>query len=298
MTHQRRKNFIMKSWILLTGLLIVYSLPLTGQGAIDRYIFIGHCYQHATPGNRIDYRLEDFDFSGYKGIWLGGDVCSETMLEYATMEYLDSLLNLGNPEVHWAIGNHDARNGNWEWYEEFTGRNTFYAYSENGITRLIMNTNLVPTDCEKMDAQYEMIINTCDTVQAGNYLVLIMHHGIWKDIPGLPHPVTYAQSSLNYWNSNCYSFTSSFKESIYPKLVEAHQRGVEVYCILGDMGSTFKSIDYISDDGIRFLGCGLYFNEPDDNVLVFTHHLNEHELTYRYHNLDSLIISRTGAVER
>ena len=84
--------------------------------------------------------------------------------------------------------------------------------------------------------------------------------------------------------------STSISAFAYPKLVEAHQRGVEVYCILGDMGSTRKSIDFVSDDGIRFLGCGLHSNDPEDNVLVFTHSLENHQLTYGYHNLDSLLM--------
>jgi 3',5'-cyclic AMP phosphodiesterase CpdA len=214
------------------------------------------------------------------------------MLDYSTVQYIDSLFDLGNPETHWALGNHDARNGNWEWYEEFTGRESFYTYSSHGITRVVMNTNLVPTDCEKMNAQYHMILDACDTIQSGNTLILLMHHGIWISLPGCPQPWSYAQSNLKYWNSNCYDVTSGFKESIYPKLVEAHNRGVKVIGVLGDMGVSDKSIDFKSSDGIHFLGCGLYHNEPEDRVLIFTKNLYSGVLDYKYHNLDSLLLAQ------
>lgn len=278
--------------IIIFVLLFHVSLKSTGQDTVNRYIFMGHCYQYGSGGKKVDHRIESLDLSKYAGIWLGGDVCAEAMLEYSTIQYIDSLFDLGNPETHWSLGNHDARNGNWEWYEEFTDRDTYYAYSKNGITRVIMNTNLVPTDCENMDAQFEMIINACDTVKTGNHLILIMHHGIWDDIPGLPSPFDYAQSNLIYWNSNCYSVTSTFSKIIYPELVEAHSRGVHVYCILGDMGDTQKSIDFISDDGILFLGCGLYKNEPEDRVLIFSHQTITNQLTYQYHKLDSLLMTQ------
>lgn len=200
------------------------------------------------------------------------------------------MFDLGNPDTHWSLGNHDARNGNWEWYEEFTGRKTYHVASSYGITRVVLNTNLVPTDCESLNEQYQMIVETCDTVKTGNKLILIMHHGIWRDVPGLPAPPTYAQSDLTYWNSNCYQMNSTFLETIYPKLVEAKDKGVNVFCVLGDMGAGPKSIDFLTEDGIRFLGCGFYHNEPEDKVLIFTLQPEIKQLDYKYFRIDSLLL--------
>ncbi len=234
--------------------------------------------------------MEQLDKTPYKGIWLGGDVCSEAMLNHSTVAYIDSLFHLGNPETHWALGNHDARNGNWEWYTEFTGRNTYYAYSSYGITRIVMNTNILPVNCSMLNGQYNMIMNVLDTIQQSKYLILIMHHGIWRDVPGLPPPGTYAQSDLRYWNANCDSVETPFYKTIYPKLTEVKQRGIEVICIVGDMGAGANYFDrYSTGDSIHFLGCGLYHNEPDDVVLIFTMDTVTHRLTYGFHNLDSLL---------
>ncbi|NOY49392.1 MAG: metallophosphoesterase [Chlorobi bacterium] len=262
-----------------------------GNDTSISYIFIGHCYQNGTLGKKIDYRVEALNKSPYEGIWLGGDVCSEAMLNYSTIQYIDSTFNLGNPETHWSLGNHDARVGNWEWYSEFTNRKTFYAYTSNKITRIIMNTNIVPYNCELLDSQYNMIKNVCDTVSDSRYLILIMHHGIWSGVPDLPPAFVYAQSDLKYWNSNCYDVNSTFVNSIYPMLVNVENRGVDVICILGDMGAGPKKFDQESVDGIRFLGCGLDNNSPEDNVLIF--HLNKisYDLTYEFHNLDSLLLN-------
>ncbi len=291
---------IMKN-IYLHRILLILFLFLTCIDILDaqnqklispEYIFIGHCYQDGAGGSKVDYRLEAFDFSDFEGVWLGGDVCSEALLNFSTILYIDSIFDLENPETHWALGNHDARNGNWEWYQEVTGRNTDYVYSNNGITRIIMNTNLVPTDCESMNAQYERIITTCDTVQPGNNLILIMHHGIWNDVPGLPPPGVYGQSDLKYWNSNCFTMKSTFVESVYPKLLEANSRGVHIYCLIGDMGAGPKYIDYLNEDGIHFLGCGFHHNEPDDRVLIFTLETSTKQLQYEYHRIDSLLSAK------
>ncbi len=254
------------------------------------FLFAGHTYQYGSNGKKIDYRFEQLDKSDYEGIWLGGDVCSEALLEYNIIQYIDSVVPLSNPENHWALGNHDARNGNWEWYEEFANRKTYYAYHSHGMTRIILNTNLVPTHCEMMDEQYEMITTVLDSIQESSHLILMMHHNIWHGVPGLPHPYEYSQSNLRYWNANCDSVNTSFLDIVYPKLLEVEARGVEVYCILGDMGSGLKKIDMESNDGIRFLGCGLYKNEEEDMVLIMNLHTVNQQLEYGYHRLDSLLL--------
>ncbi len=254
------------------------------------YLFAGHCYQYGSGGTKIDFRLEQLDVSAYTGVWLGGDVCSEATLEFSTMQYLDDLFQLDNEEMHWTLGNHDARNMNWEYYRELSGRNTFYAFSSNGLTRIVLNTNIVPMDCESLDNQYAIIENVCDSIQESNYLILLMHHGLWEGIPGLPPPQTYANSNLRYWNSNCYDVNSTFVNSIYPLLVEVQSRGVQVLCILGDMGVSTKTFDMLSDDGIRFLGCGLYDNEAEDKVLILKYQPESQFLDYGFHNLDSLLL--------
>jgi len=174
--------------ILMALLSLQFQLSETlAQDTLARYIFIGHCYQAQTAGDKVDYRIEQFDFSDFNGIWLGGDVCVEAMLDYSTVEYVDSIFNLGNIETHWSLGNHDARHGNWEWCEEFTNRKTYYAYCSNNVSRIIMNTNLVPTNCEMLNEQYDIITAVCDTISHSKDLVLIMHHGLWRDVPDYRH---------------------------------------------------------------------------------------------------------------
>jgi hypothetical protein len=257
------------------------------------WLFSGHTMQAENPGNKIDFRLAGLNLENYTGIWLGGDVCVETLLNYTTIKYVDSVINLGNPETHWTLGNHDAREGNWEWYTEFTGRDTYYTYSSNQITRIVFNTNLVPTNCEMMDDQFQMFTNVCDTITESKYLILLMHHGLWRDIPGLPQPITYANSDLVYWSANCDSVDTPFSKFIYPKLVEVEERGINVICLMGDLSGNKKTFNKISDDSIQFLGTGLQENEPNDKVIVFTLDKLTQELTWKFHNLDSLYFSQS-----
>lgn len=276
--------------ISLLTLFVLISTITFAQNQLD-FLFVGHCSQIETAGTKVDYRIQQLDLTQYHGIWIGGDVCGESMLNYSTTQHIDSVFDLGNPETHWALGNHDARNGNWEWYEEFTGRKTYYAYYSNDITYIVFNTNLVPTNCKMMNEQYEIISNVCDTIQQSKHLILIMHHGLWRDIPNLPPPATYAHSDLRYWNANCDSVNTNFAAVVYPKLVEVKQSGIDVICILGDMGASKKKFQVDSVDGIHFLGCGLNENDPEDLVLIFNYNTVSHELDYDFHNLDSLLIN-------
>ncbi len=260
------------------------------------YVFFGHTYQWGSGGNRVDYRIENMDLSQFDRIWLGGDICSEASLDYSTLAYIDNLFDLGKPGNHWALGNHDARNGNLEWIEEFTGRPAYYAHSENGITTIVINGTISPLDCENLNKQYKMIENVCDTISSG-YLIFLVHHGIYSDVPGVPNPITYAHSQLKPWMANCYDDSASYIDTIYPMLIDVENKGVEVLHIMGDVGSGRKSFYGISDDGIEYFGSGINntYNMllgipiiSPDLVLVFKHVLSTNELTWEFVELNDL----------
>lgn len=281
---------------LLIIVLLLGNIITTGQNDTLKYIFLGHTYQHYVPGYKSDLRIYNIDLPQYDGIWLGGDVCSESLLYYSVLEYIDSLYNLTHPNTHWAMGNHDARNGNWNWLEELIGKKTYNTNTYKGITYIVLNTNLTPYDCEQLDDQYQMIMNVCDTIEKSSHLIMLMHHGIWEGVPGLPPPTTYAQSNLRYYNFNCFTKESSFVNEVYPQLIKVKNRGVKVICILGDMGA--RKLDLLSDDGIRFLGCGLeksYYKDLEDRknartdyALIFKHVPETEWLIWEFIDFDVL----------
>ena len=284
--------------ILLTSVILIVGFSVFSQEDTVKYIFLGHTYGYYDPTNCLDSRVNKIDYNEYDGVWLGGDVCSEATLEYSTIKYIDEVFNLSHPNSHWAMGNHDARNGNWQWIEEFTGRKTYYTSHYKGISYMVLNPNITPYDCESLNNQYRIIVDLCDTIQNSSHLIILVHHGIWSDVPGLPSPVTYAQSNLKYYSFNCNDAAATFVNEIYPRLVEVEKRGVDVICILGDMGG--KKIDIENPDGIQFLGCGLtrsmYRNDPEklenappDWILEFKHFPESRWLDWKFHDIDSFI---------
>jgi hypothetical protein len=163
-----------------------------------------------------------------------------------------------------------------------------------------MNTCIVPSDCEHLDKQFRMIENVCDTITGSSHLIVIMHHAIWDNVPGLPSPSQYSHTEFPYWNANCfYRENNSFTGAIYPLLVKVKNNGIEVICINGDMGANGKTFYKQSDDGIHFMGCGLdnsrYLDpyelslQPKDRLLIFEHNLSERSLSWQFQDLDSLL---------
>lgn len=282
-------------FVLLFVIVNLFSVRIFGQPDTVKYFFEGHTYQWHTAGDKVDERLEMFDFSEYDGIWLGGDVCSEALLEYSTLEYIHSLFNLKHPNTHWAMGNHDARNGNWNWLEELTGRKTYYTSHYKGISYMVLNTTLTPYDCEQLNDQYRIIVDLCDTIQNSSHLIFIVHHCLWENVPDMPHPYAYAQSNLKYFSFTCSTHDATFLNDIYPRLVEVEKRGVEVILIMGDMGS--QRIEITNRDGITFMGTGLnrsYFKDPverensdRDWFIEFKHVPETRWLDWKFHDLDS-----------
>ncbi len=291
--------------LFVFGLCISSLQPKLCAQEAKHYLFTGHTYDWHSYGSKVDKRLVELDKSRFDRIWLGGDICSEAMLNYSTIVYIDSLFDIGAPGNHYALGNHDTRNGNIDWYRELTGRETYYTYEQDGITTILMNTCIVPSDCEHLDKQFRMIENVCDTIQNSSHLILIMHHALCYNVPGIPSPNLWSHTKFPYWNANCYyRENNSFVGAIYPMLLDVLSRGIEVLCLIGDIGANGKLINLPSDDGVFFLGCGLdnsRYTDPDelaqqekDLLLIFKHDIEKRQLTWSFQDLDSLLQVQRG----
>ena len=266
------------------------------EGDTLKYAFFGHTYQWGGGGILVDYRIENLDMSQFDRVWLGGDICSEASLDYSTLTYINTVFGIDQAGNHWALGNHDTRNGNMEWIEEITGRPSYYAHYENSVTTIVINGNISPLDCENLNKQYEMIENVCDTINSG-HLIILVHHGIYENVPGVANPSFYGHSQHANWMANCYDEPADYLHTIYPMLVEVESRGVHVMQIMGDVGSNSKSYHGISDDGIEYFGSGInntynmYYDIPitsPDLILVFKHVLLTNEITWEFVELNDL----------
>lgn len=277
----------MKRYAIIFLLFISLSQWSLGQKDFEKkYIFFGHAYD----GYTYDSRLANINMDQYDGIFMGGDILSEASLAIQYLENLDSLVHLSSPMTMWALGNHDSRNGNWEWISEYTHRKTYFAHFADKSVFMVLNTNIVPYDCEPLEEQFYMIKNVCDSISQAENLFLFMHHNIWDRVPGLSPGWSIGHVNCKYWLANCDSVSAHFYNVVYPMLVEVKEKGINVYCVFGDLGVPGKEkFNEISTDGIYFLGSGLYLSSPGDEILLFDNHNGE--IQFNWHNLDSLVIA-------
>ncbi len=270
-----------------------------------RYIFLGHTYDWKNAnGNRVDPRIEAIDRLAYDGIWLGGDLCGSTTRFHATLTYLDGLFDLSSNNTHWAVGNHDVKQGNLNWISDFTKRPLYYTKSTDGVTYLVINTTIYTADyggtCQETESQYQLIQQTLDTIQHSNHLVLLMHHMIWGDCESDMNAERAANSNGNWISLRCEP-GFQFSKSVYPRLVEIQERGVQVKVISGDGGQYGKKYHYVAPSGIEFFISGINnsfdmsnenlvkkFNTNPDSILIFEHNLIDQSLRPKFIRVEEL----------
>jgi hypothetical protein len=277
-----------------------------------KYLFLGHTYQWGVKdNNRIDYRLEKFDFAPFDQVWLGGDLCARTNESPATLAYLDSIFDLSSERTHWTWGNHDVQyGGSWEVITDVTQRKSYYSTDVNGICLVVLNTNEFhfpqyqpkPQECEVLDGQIQLLENIADTISEASHLV-ILHHLVL-----LSNERTGNQMKLNeIWNLyqpdltvDC-AGTTSFDERIYPLLERIQEKGIPVILVGGDLGQRSKAFEYQSEEGIWFLGSGINNSAVDhyipdyvtntnpDSILVFKHNLRTQKLEWTFSPLSDFV---------
>lgn len=268
--------------------------------APDHFLFMGHTYDHHGLGERVDPRLEKLNYAQFDRVILGGDVCSEALQKYSTLEYLDSIYDLKDPNTFYVIGNHDARNGNLDWHNLFTQRKSYFVHSEKGIVSVVLNTTLNPANCRELDEQYKMLAKVCDTIEQASHLMIFHHHAIATRVPGLPDNWAYSNWPYYHWDANCYDADPSYLSTIYPLLQKVKAKEIEVVNVIGDAGFNSKGMDTTSVDGIHYLSSGIdnsryqfdslaLIKAPKDQVLIFNHFFDQRRLVWQFHDLDSLV---------
>ncbi|MBI4645355.1 MAG: T9SS type A sorting domain-containing protein [Bacteroidia bacterium] len=295
----------------LTVFLLFYYIGDCQTDSIRNIIFLGHTYKWYSD-NKIDDRIAYLNYLQYDEIWLGGDICPSTSENIDQLLYVDSILNISRPTTFWALGNHDIVIGHIELIEQVTQRPSYYAFFRNGLTMLILNSNIISPyfpeqdgDCEKLQDQYDLIRSVTDTITVSSHLIIIAGHLVWGAIHGSWEP--YSNLYMGDYNFLC-SENSTFMDTIYPLLLDVKHRDIDVICLSGDLGQKAKEYEYVSEDSIIFLASGInnsYGTEPDtncsyvtnfdpDKILILTYYINTQKIIWKFHDLDSLYNSSYG----
>lgn len=278
----------MKKLIALT-ILVLFVTIVYSQEHVKKYIFMGHPRSDDRTGEYLLPTIEKVDFTKYELLLLGGDLTWSTSEKRSTLEYCDFYFHFSSDSLHWALGNHDL--ANLTLLQEFRAKPRYYAFTQNNITFLILDTDISKPNIS--GDQLQMIKNVTDTINDSDHLILVHHRILWManndSLSYLLDSVAASSQNLNATN---------FFTDVYPLLQKAKNKGVDVLCIAGDR--TNVNIEYSSEDSIQFIASGLVGTFPDNNnfVVILTHNIDTRELNYEFVSIDKLdTIGSSGTTE-
>ncbi len=272
---------------LLFFLIIALSIHsgFSQSDSILKFIFVPHPRSENKQQQSVLPAIEKIDFSKYDMILLGGDITWNTSFNRVSMDYCDSLFDLGSPNTLWSMGNHDLDHP--ALIEEYTGRPTYYSYYRDGITFLVLDTEQDAFGFQNSfisGDQLDMIKNVCDTINKSNYLVVLHGRLLWmignNDFTTRIDSVAESTKQLD---------TTNFYQEVYPLLQNAKNKGVKVICLGGDKSKI--NIEYSPEDSITFLTSTMApeFADSVNDVMVLTYSRTNKKITWDFVPLDKVV---------
>lgn len=253
--------------------------------ATNQYLFIGHPRDDG-PGEIVQREVERIDFSKFDLLLLGGDLTWQGTGTRETVDYLDAVFDLAAPTTLAAIGNHDTSNKSF--FTDVTGRPLYHTFETNGVTFVVLDTT---NDGQNiLGGELQMLADTVDALPANSHLVIVHHHIVWlADYP----PLAQLQGSPLIGASSANLSGLNFYDDVYPLLLQARAKGVEVLCLAGDRTGTEIEeffIDHTTADGVRFVAAGLKEELTPGlrTVVVLEHDVEAGALTCHFKHLTDL----------
>lgn len=255
-----------------------------------KFIFIPHPRSDDQVNQSVYPAIAKIDFTKFDVTMLGGDITYSTSKDSTTLAYCDNLFNLGSPNTLWSFGNHDVQSGHRSLIKEFTGRESFYKYHRNGITFLVLDTELNANSFSSTfvkGEQLQMVKTVCDTIKESKYLILLHHRLMWMiNNNSLESRLTdsIAASSRSMDTTNFYS-------DIYPLLQNVKNKGIQVLVFGGDRSKI--NIAYSPEDSITFYAARLATDLDDNvnNVIILDYNTHNKELKCNFISLNKMITS-------
>lgn len=247
------------------------------------YICVSHTRTKTNP--LIDSMVERVDFSKFDMLLLGGDLAYLTSKDNYTMLHVDSIFDLENENTLWALGNHDY--SDLDKIQEFTNRPPYYSFYNDGITFIVLDTQDSLSNI--IGEQKDFFDRIVDTIKESSHLIILHHKLIWMYGNAYLEPQISSVSNAELGDCFYCINPNNFYTSIYPKLLEVKQKGIDVICIAGDIGFQVKEFEYITSDGIYFLASGIYSGTIGNKVLLFHNDITNKKITWEYTLITELL---------
>lgn len=242
----------------------------------EQIVHISH--SRLNDNSEINAKALNIDYSLFDVTILGGDMSYLSSFDTQIMDFLDGTFNLSSENTLWSLGNHDYSDTSL--IRQYTKRDNFYSYHKNGITYLVLDTQM--DTCNIVNGQLDLFKSVTDTISESSHLVVLTHKLIWM----VNHPVLHDQIpfvSNGHYEPYSYSLhDNNFYQDIYPRLITVRNRGIEVICLAGDLGLFTNEFEYLTDDNIQFLASGLNDASSSDRYLILDHNITQRLLTWKY----------------
>ncbi len=249
---------------------------------VDKILHISHMRDY-TEGF-VHPKLKNIPLDFYEMHLLGGDLDLFTTGDLGTIKKWDDLFNLSVPTTLWTLGNHDTSNRNL--VEEFTERPSFYTYSDHDICFLVLDTELDLSNI--IGEQLELVNAVADTISNSKHLIVLTHKLLW--LQGNEELSPYLETVPNGEPGDCGYCTNpnNFYQDVYPRLIEVQDRGIQVWCIAGDIGMKVSEFSYRLPEGVEFMASGLNITQDGNKIIELERKIGDEMWSWKYSYLEDL----------
>lgn len=255
---------------------------LVEEDETNRMLHIAHTRGRAD--NFIEREIRDIDYEAYEVLCLGGDIDGFTSQSETTMQVWDDLFSFSKESTLWTLGNHDIDDR--VLVEKFTQRPSFYTWNFKSINFLVLDDQLERSNI--IGAQLDLVNTVTDTLQAADYLIVLTHNLLWMYDHPILEPMIDSISNGRLGNCSFCIKPNNFYQDIYPQLLKVKAKGIEVYCIAGDLGLKAKEFAYTTDEGIHFLASGIDFGQEGNKGLMLELREAPADLIWYFEDLENL----------
>jgi hypothetical protein len=271
----------MKLLTIFIILTISFTDLFSQNDSVLKFIFVPHPRSDDQVNQSVYSGISKIDFTKYDVKMLGGDITYDTAKDSATLSYCDSLFDLLSPNTLWCFGNHDVQSGHRTLIKRFTGRESYYSYSRDGITFIVLDTEL---DANAFSStfiegnQLQMVKDVCDSITDSRYLILLLHRFMWM----INNDYFKSRLTDSIAASSRSMDTTNFYSDIYPLLQKVKNKGIQVLVFGGDKSKI--NIAYSPEDSITFYAARMATDIPDNinNVIILNYGLQNKKLTCNF----------------
>ena len=246
----------------------------------EKYLYVSHT--RLDDNNGVHPKIYPLDFSDYDYLLLGGDLAQKSFQDEKIINHLDSTFSIGSIRTLWSVGNHDRVSD--ATFFKYTNKHKYGLYQSGDLSFVVLDSQ--DSLSSIVGRQRDFLFKVLDTISSKK-LIFMSHKLIFMD----QHPEMDGQINeiCNGKKGDCYYChnTNNFYNEIFPRLKDLRSEGTQIFWIGGDLGRKTSKFQFITEEGIVFLGNGM---DPDreKNYVLEIH--NDKLLSFRFVDVDSLAI--------